>query len=75
MAKLLAPILSLLVDVNWELVHFFYCDERLVPLDHIDSNHMAYKDLLFSNIKIPSSNIHTVNTKLSGLFVNYCLFF
>ncbi|CAH8599435.1 unnamed protein product [Schistosoma turkestanicum] len=65
MPHLLAPYLCSLSDINWELVHFFYCDERLVPLDSEDSNHYSYQELFYSKINIPSSNIHTVNTTLS----------
>ncbi|CAH8657769.1 unnamed protein product [Schistosoma intercalatum] len=65
MPHLLAPHLCSFSEINWELVHFFYCDERLVPLDSEDSNHHCYQELLYSKINIPSSNIHTVNTTLS----------
>ncbi|CAH8681045.1 unnamed protein product [Schistosoma rodhaini] len=65
MPHLLAPYLCSFSEINWELVHFFYCDERLVPLDSKDSNHHAYQELLYSKINIPPSNIHTVNTALS----------
>ncbi|KAH8869444.1 6-phosphogluconolactonase [Schistosoma japonicum] len=59
MPHLLAPHLCSISEINWGLVHFFYCDERLVPLDSEDSNHHSYYELLFSKINIPSSNIHT----------------
>lgn len=40
----------------------YYADERYVPLDHKDSNHKLCMDVLFSKVKIPSENIHPVNT-------------
>src|ERR1700759_852640 len=33
--------------------HVFYVDERVVPLDHPDSNYKASQDLLFSKVQIP----------------------
>ncbi|VDP48055.1 unnamed protein product [Schistosoma mattheei] len=71
MPHLLAPHLCSFLEINWELVHFFYCDERLVPLDSEDSNHHCYQELLYSKINIPSSNIHTVNTTLSCRYEDY----
>nr|CAH8876317.1 unnamed protein product [Trichobilharzia regenti] len=69
MPQLLAPFICSLSTsiptINWSLVHFFYCDERLVPLDSVDSNHHSYQELIYSKINIPQSNIHTVNTSLS----------
>jgi 6-phosphogluconolactonase len=32
------------VQVDWNRVHFFVIDERLVPLDHPDSNYKLLKD-------------------------------
>ncbi|CAH8653483.1 unnamed protein product [Heterobilharzia americana] len=65
MPQLLAPYLCSISKINWSLVHFFYCDERLVPLDSVDSNHHSYQELVYSKIGIPPSNIHIVNTSLS----------
>ena len=42
----------------------FYVDERVVPLDHPDSNHLSCTEKLFSKVPIPSSNIHTIDTSL-----------
>lgn len=39
----------------------FYADERVVPLDHPDSNHLACTNLLFSKVPIPSENIHAID--------------
>lgn len=42
----------------------FYADERVVPLDHEDSNHLLCTRELFSHVPIPESNIHVIDTSL-----------
>lgn len=42
----------------------FYADERIVPLDHEDSNHKLAQDTLYSKVPIPPKNIHTINYAL-----------
>jgi len=50
--------------INWELVHVFWGDERLVPPDHQDSNYrMAYEAML-KVVPIPQENIHRVYGEL-----------
>ena len=44
--------------------HVFYADERIVPLDHEDSNHKLAMDTLFSKVSIPPDNIHTIDYSL-----------
>ena len=44
--------------------HVFYADERIVPLDHEDSNHKLAHDTLFSKVPIPRDNIHTIDYSL-----------
>jgi 6-phosphogluconolactonase len=41
--------------------HVFYADERVVPLDHADSNHKLALDTLFSKVAIPRDNIHPID--------------
>jgi 6-phosphogluconolactonase len=41
--------------------HVFYADERVVPLDHEDSNHKLAQDTLFSKVPIPSENVHPID--------------
>ncbi|KAJ7835307.1 hypothetical protein B0H13DRAFT_2108475 [Mycena leptocephala] len=51
--------------VKWESGwQVFYADERVVPLDHPDSNHLACTNLLFSKVPIPQDNIHVLDTSL-----------
>jgi len=42
----------------------FYADERVVDLQHKDSNHKLCHDVLFSKVDIPESNIHTIDESL-----------
>lgn len=48
------------------LIHreVFYADERLVPLDHEDSNHLLVQKELLSQVPIPPEQVHTIDTKL-----------
>ncbi|KAF8349878.1 6-phosphogluconolactonase [Amanita rubescens] len=51
-------------SVKWDKWHAYYVDERVVPLDHPDSNHRACMEHLFSKVPIPEENIHTIDTTL-----------
>lgn len=50
--------------VKWDKWQVFYADERVVDLQHKDSNHKLCHDVLFSKVDIPKSNIHTINESL-----------
>ncbi|KAL0950906.1 hypothetical protein HGRIS_007665 [Hohenbuehelia grisea] len=50
--------------VKWDKWHVYYADERVVPLDHPDSNHLSCTTNLFSKVPIPTSQIHTIDTSL-----------
>ncbi|KAK0465358.1 uncharacterized protein EV420DRAFT_1637498 [Desarmillaria tabescens] len=50
--------------VKWDKWQVFYADERVVPLDDPDSNHLACMKTLFSKVPIPASHIHTIDTSL-----------
>jgi 6-phosphogluconolactonase len=49
-------------EVEWRRVHFFIIDERLVPIDHPDSNYKLLKENLVDPLaragKIPEENAH-----------------
>jgi len=55
-------------QVKWNFWQVFYADERVVPLDDLDSNHNACAKALFSQVPIPQQNIHTIDpTHLDNL--------
>lgn len=47
-------------SVDWNIVHFYWVDERCVPPDKKDSNFGMTHAALFSQIRIPDSNIHRI---------------
>ncbi|CAG7848035.1 Probable 6-phosphogluconolactonase Short=6PGL [Serendipita indica DSM 11827] len=49
-------------DVQWDRWQVYYADERVVPLDHEDSNHALCKKEFYDKVPIPEGNIHTINT-------------
>ncbi len=46
--------------IEWERLHFWWCDERCVPPDDEESNYKLACDHLFSKIDIPECNIHRI---------------
>ncbi|MCE9595706.1 MAG: 6-phosphogluconolactonase [Planctomycetes bacterium] len=45
-------------DLDWTKVHFFFGDERCVPLDAPDSNFRMAHDALFAPLGLPRSGLH-----------------
>lgn len=45
-------------DINWELVHIFFGDERNVAVTEPDSNEGQARAALFDHVDIPEANIH-----------------
>ncbi|KAJ3275458.1 6-phosphogluconolactonase [Terramyces sp. JEL0728] len=43
--------------------HFYFADERCVPLDSSDSNYLGFVSL-FAKLNVPKENIHTINPDL-----------
>ncbi|KIP11510.1 hypothetical protein PHLGIDRAFT_63885 [Phlebiopsis gigantea 11061_1 CR5-6] len=50
--------------VKWDKWQVYYADERIVPLDHADSNHRLCEEHLWSKVPIPKENIHTIDSQL-----------
>ena len=48
------------LELPWDDVHFFWGDERNVPLDHLDSNARMVREALLDRIDIPAANVHEV---------------
>jgi len=49
--------------VEWDRVHVYFGDERLVPADHADSNFRMASETLLSRVPLPAANIHRVPTE------------
>ena len=47
-------------SLPWSQIHFFWCDERLVPPDHPESNFGQAFASLFSHVEIPGENLHRI---------------
>jgi 6-phosphogluconolactonase len=48
--------------VPWNVVQFFWGDERNVPPGHPDSNYSMARELLLSHVPVPPANIHRIPT-------------
>jgi 6-phosphogluconolactonase len=44
----------------WGKVHFFWGDERLVPLDRPESNYRMARETLLKHLALPKENVHPV---------------
>ena len=51
-------------EVDWSLVHFFWGDERCVPVDDAGNSYGQTKKVFFDKIQIPAENIHRVLSEL-----------
>lgn len=51
--------------IPWDKLHFFWADERMVPLDAPESNYGQVQELLFRHVPADPNKIHAVNTSLS----------
>ncbi len=47
-------------SLAWQKTHFFWCDERLVPPDHPESNYGQAFEFLFSQVATPKENLHRI---------------
>ncbi|KAL5107976.1 6-phosphogluconolactonase [Taenia crassiceps] len=47
-------------DVDWSRVHFFFCDERVVPFDDPESTYGVYQKTLFSKLS-PAPIVHKID--------------
>jgi len=47
-------------SIHWHTLHFWWGDERCVPVAHEESNYGVAAQLLFEHITIPAKNIHRI---------------
>ena len=48
--------------IDWQKVHIYFGDERMVPADHPDSNYRMARQALLDHVAIPDTNIHPIPT-------------
>lgn len=48
------------IKLEWNNIHFFWCDERCVPPSDNESNYGMIKKVLLDNENIPVENIHRI---------------
>lgn len=53
-------------QVDWDLVHFFWGDERFVPSTNAASNYHMTEVALLNALELQNGNIHRVRTELEG---------
>ena len=53
--------------IPWEHVHWYFGDERFVPLDDKRSNAGAARAALFDKVPAPASHIHAIDTSASDV--------
>jgi len=57
---------------QWEKIHFFFSDERWVSREDQKSNYRMVSKALFTKVKIPSKNIHPIQTNDCTLQASAC---
>jgi len=51
-------------EAKWNKWHVFFADERVVPLDHEDSNYKLVSTEFLSKVPIPKENVHAIKPEL-----------
>ena len=50
--------------VDWNRLHLFWGDERMVPPEHEDSNFRMVKETLLDHVRIPDGNVHRIRGEI-----------
>ena len=53
------------VNINWQKLHFWWCDERCVDQEDKESNFGEADRLLFQHVAIPRENLHPMQGDIS----------
>ena len=51
--------------VDWDRLHLFWGDERMVPPEHEDSNFRMVKETLLDHVRIPDGNVHRIRGEVA----------
>ena len=54
-------------EIDWSLVHFWWGDERFVPVDSDDRNEKQAREALLDHLDVPAANIHAMAASDAGL--------
>lgn len=57
--------LSGMTGLSWDRTHFFFSDERMVPLGDINSNYRMAAESLFGRVVVPDANLHPVAVNMA----------
>jgi 6-phosphogluconolactonase len=52
-------------SVHWNVIHFYWGDERCVPMEHPESNFGRVKKILLDRVLVRKVNIHRVHGELT----------
>jgi 6-phosphogluconolactonase len=53
------------ISIPWDVIHFYWGDERCVPPEHPESNFGQVKKILLDRVPVRLENIHRVNGELT----------
>ncbi len=51
--------------VDWDRLHLFWGDERMVSPEHEDSNFRMVKETLLDHVRIPDGNVHRIRGEIA----------
>ncbi len=51
-------------QIDWQKVHVFWGDERIVPMDNPGSNYFQARKVLLDHVNIPMDHVHRVQSSL-----------
>lgn len=54
-------------EFDWNNIHFFWVDERWVPVSHASSHYQLAAEVLLTRADIPIENIHPIKTNLENV--------
>jgi 6-phosphogluconolactonase len=62
LSKLADP--KFIQNIDWNRIHFFWVDERMVPPSDPGSNYGTIKEILFNKIPISEENLHRIKGEI-----------